>query len=524
MESTIKRILEAFKITPSKDKPFDRESQCNIFAEKVDYEAVKSCKGKDKISMKNAVGADRSLENRRIRKYGVPSKFYPRSQSWETQTLERSWMGESGEGLTLRRNSSLDSETERYCMRHEEAGRSTREQDNCWNNSGSEENVTSRSNNEVCDLTLNEYWGEKPDKNRMNKSFNSEARTIDIYSDKVAPGSKQFSSTEVLPSKISSETARITLDHKFNQLRCTDDRQSTTTLKKAEEGYESIIEGHNQEDISGYERWINTSAFPRQQGPQMDYGAPRFRYSVSNGFEYGKDNRGVNDLSSVAKESSSSDEPNKSIVADINNTKGRSNKRQASRLCRQERIDMTYATTSIQCEFDGMEASEARGSEIPVLGNQRQNSRDSSETWRNQCGKFEIRVSNCSEDNDWQGNRDETFGYYDRPSRYLGTDLDREEEDFIDDPYTAYSMGRDLRFVQGDASRRSMKLRRDSPFAFPLIEEFARNANRMSEGCYKKQARRSPYRNAFSGNVGCFLESQQLGTMSFGDNVMRISK
>ena len=60
---------------------------------------------------------------------------------------------------------------------------------------------------------------------------------------------------------------------------------------------------------------------------------------------------------------------------------------------------------------------------------------------------------------------------------YIDEDICTDDLHIVDTSMcsSSYPGGRDYYLLQDNSSRRPMKLRRDSPFAFPLIEEFARN-------------------------------------------------
>eukprot|EP00795_Rhopilema_esculentum_P004557 gene4557-20815_t len=60
---------------------------------------------------------------------------------------------------------------------------------------------------------------------------------------------------------------------------------------------------------------------------------------------------------------------------------------------------------------------------------------------------------------------------------YIDEDICTDDLHIVDTSLcsSSYPGGRDYYLLQDNSSRRPMKLRRDSPFAFPLIEEFARN-------------------------------------------------
>ena len=528
MESTLHRILEVLRLTPSKDKSFEQESDCDIFREKKDFKGERNKKVKEKSKMANNAGIGGKRENKHIRKYGVPSKFYQRSQSLETQSQERGFNAEFTDRFSVRRNSSLDSEKERFCMRYDD--KSSEEQDSSWK-------CTGRENSAI--IGSEDLRGDLLNKDKKIKVVNCrneemvitkscfEARKVDSYGDESDPAWKDSISTDFLATEISSETSMRSVDQNLTPFRSGGKNQIKNSQCNSSRGFEvRITDDHIQEDISGYERWINksTSTHAGENGERMEPETLLLGHPMSNGFEYGDHTNkvaGKLDKYESISDCLSTDQLTKPIDQEVYNgfrmTEG-SSKRKAYRLRRQERIDTTNDTETMSRAFRNTPDGESCKRKAEHTFSAPDNRAKPPEIGQNQSGRCEIRILNSfaeSDNRDWSP----ADSHYDMDDS--ANPASSQDERFTCDGYTTYGMGRGLRVIQSNASRRSMKLRRDSPFAFPLIEEFARKANTMPNSRYNKPGAAYLHGNQFSGNVSYFLETQQIGgAMALGGNLM----
>lgn len=523
MDSTLQKILEAFKISHSKRKSFERESFKNIFVERKDYESEHSPKGKTKTLTKYTTSTDGSSEGSRFRKNGVPDRFHPRSQSLETQGFEKNLTNESIGRLSLRRNSSLDSETERFCMRYDESERPGKEQDNARNRFDDRDNEIDYTchddfseKEEVCRPMFDAY-----DRKSFLASSNTNSCLVDTYRNAVDT-EKEMPKSKIAARSL-KETSRTTKDQDAGEIRCKGDVKKMRSAFSSYESDTAMKEDYSHDDISGYERWINSNAFTGQNESMRELEA--ISYSEPEVLVCGEgeiENASVVsecfpvDLIPTATETSSHREfP----------LKERSTKRQTNRLCRQEGMDIE----TTHCKYSPPHNGCSRHlDDTAALLNYTGNATSTQKSFCNKhFNRLEITVSSPLHERD-----EYKFSHSLQTSKKSGlleTDFqhtDWNEEDLMTSPigYTSLHTGTEFPFMPSNAAGKSMKLRRDSPFAFPLIEEFARNGKKMPEGCGKKQVKRPLYKNKFSGSVGCFLQSHQMGPMSFGNNAMRITK
>ena len=532
MESTLQRILEALRLTSSKDKSLEHESDCDLSTEKEDCKMERNKKVKEKSKLTNIAGKGGKRENKHIRKYGVPSKFYQRSQSLETQSQERGLNAEFMDRLSMRRNSSLDSETERFCMRYDD--KFSEEQDSLWKFTG-RENSAIIGNEELCGELLSEDKKRKVINGRNQEMVTTkscfEAGKVDSYGDASDPGWKDSISTDFVTTEISSETAMCSVDRNLTPLRSTGKNQIKNVQSNSSRIFEGIADDHIQEDISGYERWINksTRTFAGGNGERMEPETLPLCQSMSSGFVYGDHASKVADKVDKygnINDCLSTDQPTKPIdreASDGFRVSEGSSRRQAYRLRRQERIDTTNDTETMPRTFHSTPVRESCKRKTENTFSVPYDRARRPEVWQDLPGRCEIRIFNSFAESDGHEESLAESEYETDNSAILATNpASSQDARFTGDRYATYSTGRDLRVIQSNASRRSMKLRRDSPFAFPLIEEFARKANTMPDNVYNKPGTAYSHGNQFSGNVSYFLETQQIGVeMALGNKLMQ---
>ena len=531
MESTLQRILEVFRLTPSKDKSFERDADCSLFAEKKDFKADRSRKLKDKSIMAQDFSTGGNWEGTNFRKNGVPSKFYPRSQSLETRPIERSYKDESTDRLAVRRNSSLDSETERFCMRYDGEEKYYREHSNAWKLPGKETLITN-SKEKCCEESLSEDEGMvgvvsySVNQETIDAKPWFEGNILDSYKDEDALQLEESICRSYVTPEMSSDRVLHDFYGHTNHLRNADIDQ------RRAQHLEDITEGRIQADISSYEQWMK-KCIGRSSCEHSEPEPSQLRRHEASGYDQENHTKKVTreiDKCRDAARHLSTDQRTTATeeMHDSLNTRTGSVRRTSHRLRRQERIDKTYETDML---FLGAydtpvgDLCKIKAENLPAAPEDRERP---PEIWQDWGGRCQIRICKAFVEPD---KSTEEFAYSQHskgnPEVFAGNvkPADSQEDKFIVDSCSHYSMGKDLRVLHDNASRRPMKLRRDSPFAFPLIEEFARKANATPGSCNKKPGKNHLHANQFSGNVSCFLESQQIGDgASSRHNAMQINK
>lgn len=521
MESTLQKILEALRIAPSKEKSFERENLGDIVTGKKDLGLEKSPKGKAKSTLKKVAKSGR--DERRTRKYGVPGRFYPRSHSLEAQLAEKCNMNETMERLNIRRNSSLDSETERLCMRSEDEDRLFRAHEIACGFSDDKQEETAngvyrelRNKIEVPKEMLGEYFRDKSVHGSETELADYEWLQFNTLLKTSGEESEAFNRAG--STQIAQETSHSKTDQSACSIRSKEDFQRMKFTTRNTGGDESMTEDY--EDIADYERWINTSAFQMKEEGHRELAVSPFGHHPEELFRE-KDNEQVTGEMREAKEYPKMKFNKNPGVEKDSHAKVRATKRSTKRLCRQERMD-TGDEETMPFECLSTSTNESFKSFMSPAVNYIH------ESTMTPLTGLEITVSTPLDAIDGGDQLNEpgarlpysnnNLGF---PEMHMAWEENRLIEDQVD--YTSYSMGNEFHLMSDGSSKRSMKLRRDSPFAFPLIEEFARNGNRL-QGSSSPRPRRSSFRNTFSGNVGCFLQSQKIGTMTFGDKLMSTSK
>ena len=514
------------RLTSSKEKSFECESDGSPSVEKKQNIMARFKNLSDNSIITGAASRDGNIKKKHVRKYGVPCKFYPRSHSLETQPVESNFDVDCTERFALRRNSSLDSDTERFCMRYEGADKSSSEFDDLWRFPGRENSMT-RNSEDFNERKLNEKRMMKTVNCRSQELFNTESSyettETDGYKDDYDSEWKGSMSTDFLIPKISSNTRSTlrNLDCNKDQLRSASEKQAQVVQRNTSRGFKEITEDHLQEDISSYERWIAKSKFTEQIDARVD-DVTMDQYShSSSGLENEKQTSKASDVVNICG-NMTDEQTNEQHAEALDRFTMRENsaRRYSYRLRRQDGIDALYDADAARHGFYAapIEDSRRRTAEnaVSLSGNAASFSGNKAigrEIWQDQVGKCEIRILDpFPATND----RSENLAYpqYMASSGILGSELiaaDFQEPNRIDDPYATYAMEKDFRFMHGKTSRRSMKLRRDSPFAFPLIEEIARKSNSFSDGYHKKPVKSSMQGSHFSGSIGYFLDSQKIG-------------
>ena len=528
MESKLQRILEVLRLTPSKEKSFERESDGSPSMEKKQNILARFKNANDNSIITGNASRDGNIEKRHVRKYGVPCKFYPRSHSLETQPAEKNFDVDSTKRFALRRNSSLDSDTERFCMRYEGADKSASEFDEFWWFPGRETSMA-RSNEDFNERKLKEKRMMNTINCRSQELFNTEScyKTTetdgceDDYEDDYESEWKEPMPTDSLIPKITSNTCLALRNLDCNQLRSMGENQGQAAQGNTYRVFKEITEDHLQEDISSYERWIAKSKFTGQMDATVKGGTMDHYSHSSSGLETEKQDFRARDIVNICGNITDerTNEQRTETFDDLN-MRETSARRYPSCLRRQDGIDALYDANAARHGFYAARIEDPRKSTqenaVSLSGNAASLSRNKAigrEIQQDHVGKCEIRILDpFPEIND----RDENLAYpqYENGSGILGSEListDYQEPNLIDDSYASYAMEKDFRFMHGKTSRRSMKLRRDSPFAFPLIEEFARSSNSFSDGYHKNPVKSSMQGSHFSGSIGYFLESQKIG-------------